>query len=67
MITNKELKQVVSDFLKKTGMSASTFGKKAKNDPNLVFRIMGGQEVKESGKEKILDFINNYQEEKSND
>ena len=67
MITNEELKKVVSDFLKETGMSASTFGKKAKNDPSFVFRIMGGQEVKESGKEKILDFINNYSEEKNND
>ena len=62
MISNEELKNVVSDFLEKTGMAASAFGKQAKNDPSLVSRIMSGQEVKESGKEKILDFIENYKE-----
>ena len=62
MISNEELKNVVSDFLEKTGMAASSFGKQAKNDPSFVSRIMSGQEVKESGKEKILDFIENYKE-----
>jgi predicted transcriptional regulator len=62
MISNEEFKNVVSDFLEKTGMAASAFGKQAKNDPSFVSRIMSGQEVKESGKEKILDFIENYKE-----
>ena len=63
MVTNEEFKNIISDFLKKTGMPASSFGTQAKNDPNFVFRIMSGQEVKEEGKLRVLDFINNYKQE----
>ncbi len=62
MVTNEQLKKIVLDFLEKSGISASSFGKQAKNDPNLVFRIVAGQEVKEEGKERILNFINSYEE-----
>ncbi|MBQ5783611.1 MAG: hypothetical protein IIW11_01320 [Bacteroidales bacterium] len=63
MVSNEEFKNIVSDFLEKTGMSASSFGLQAKNDPSFVFRIMSGQEVKEDGKNRVLDFINNYKQE----
>lgn len=63
MVTNEEFRNIVSDFLQKTGMSATSFGTQAKNDPCFVFRIMNGQEVKEDGKIKVLEFINNYEQE----
>ena len=63
MVTNEEFKKIVSDFLERTGIPASTFGIQAKNDPNFVFRVMSGQEVKEEGKLRVLDFINNYKSE----
>ena len=63
MVTNEEFKNIISDFLQTSNMSASSFGKQVKNDPCFVFRVMSGQEVKEEGKHRVLDFINNYQTE----
>lgn len=62
-MTNEEFKKCIIEFLKKTGMAPTTFGLKAKNDPNFVFRIMSGQECREKGRERVLNFINNYNAE----
>lgn len=67
MISNGELKNKVSEFLETTGMSRTKFGILAKNDPNFVFRLLSGQDVRESGKIKVLKFIENFNKEKSHD
>lgn len=60
MISNDEFKQVVLNFLEEHNMPPTEFGWKSKKDPSLVSRILSGQEVRESGKERVLNFINNY-------
>lgn len=60
MVTNEEFKNIITAFLNETGMSQTAFGIQAKNDPSFYSRIMSGQEVKEGGKQQVLDFINNY-------
>ncbi len=64
MVSNEDFKKIVSDFLKETGMSPTSFGMKAKNDPSFYSRLMAGQEVKECGKNQVLNFINNYKGER---
>lgn len=61
-MTNNEFKNAVEEFVKRTGMSATSFGIKAKNDPSFYNRIMSGQEVKEKGKERVLKFMEQYKE-----
>lgn len=60
MLSNEELKQEIKKFLDKTGMTPTEFGIKAKNDPSLLKRIENGQEIRESGKNKIIEFMVNY-------
>lgn len=59
--TNKELLEKIEEFLKKTGMSASTFGTQAASSPSLVFDIREGRGCGEAVQTRILDFINNYE------
>ena len=61
-MTNNEFKNAVEDFVKRTGMSATSFGIKAKNDPCFYSRVMSGQEVKEEGKNRVLAFMEQYKE-----
>ena len=61
-MTNEDFKNAVVEFLNETGMSATAFGTKAKNDPSFYNRIMSGQEVKEKGKERVLKFMEQYKE-----
>ncbi len=67
MVSNEEFKNIVTAFLNRTGLSQTAFGIRAKNDPSFYSRIMSGQEVKESGKQQVLDFINNYEKGKNDD
>lgn len=62
-----EFLDYVEGFLKTTGMSATTFGIKAVNDSRIVFMLREGRECREETQARVLDFINNYQEEKNND
>ena len=62
-MTNNEFKNAVEDFVKRTGMSATSFGIKAKNDPCFYSRVMSGQEVKEEGKNRVLAFMEQYKEQ----
>lgn len=64
LISNKEFQDKINLFLSETGMSATAFGIKAKNDPRFVSRVLGGQEVKEDGKKRVIDFIDSYKQEK---
>jgi hypothetical protein len=61
--SNKELIDLIEDFMKKTGMSATTFGMKANKDPNLVFQIREGRGCGEEVQKRITDFIEGYDEE----
>lgn len=58
--TNDEILQEIHDFCQKYKMSQTMFGLKAKKDPCLVSRIKKGQDIRESGKQKILDFMRDY-------
>jgi len=59
--TSKELSEVIDEFLKKTGMSATNFGIKATGSPNTVFLIRAGRGCGEAVQKRITDFINNYE------
>ena len=59
--SNKELTELIENFLKKTGMSATAFGEKSNKEPNLVFDIREGRGCGEAVQTRILDFINNYE------
>lgn len=64
--TNSEILDKIYNFCQKYKMSQTMFGLKAKKDPCLVSRIKNGQDIRESGKRRILDFMYNYEaEEKS--
>lgn len=60
MISNDEFRQKVFDFIKTNKISPTSFGEMAKNDPSFVRRLEKGQEVKESGKKQVLEFMENY-------
>lgn len=59
--TNKELIEIIEKFLKKTGMSATSFGTLAANSPSFVFDIRAGRGCGEAVQKRITDFINNYE------
>jgi hypothetical protein len=61
--SNKELTDLIEDFMKKTGMSATAFGMKANKEPNLVFQIREGRGCGEEVQKRITDFIEGYDEE----
>ena len=62
-MTKKDFLEFIEEFLQKTGMSATTLGIKAKNDPKFVFNLRDGTESREDTQNKVLDFINNYKTE----
>lgn len=62
-MTKKDFLEFIEEFLQKTGMSATTLGIKAKNDPKFVFNLRDGTESREETQARVLDFINNYKPE----
>ena len=62
-MTKKDFLEFIEEFLQKTGMSATTLGIKAKNDPKFVFNLRDGTESREETQARVLDFINNYKSE----
>lgn len=60
MLSNEELRQEIKKFLENTGMSPTEFGMKSKNDPSLIKRLENGQDIRESGKIRILAFMAQY-------
>lgn len=63
MLTNNELLERIKDFIAEKGISPTEFGLKAKGDPSLIKRLENGQDVRESGKIRILEFMSNYEGE----
>lgn len=63
-MTNSELMERIEIFLLKHRISPSTFGILVAKDPRLIFSMRKGREVREAKRNKILDYIENY--EKSN-
>ena len=53
----------IEDFLERTGMSATVFGIKTVGSPAFVFDVRNGRQCLDSTKNKVLDFINNYEQE----
>ena len=51
------LLQRVERFLARTGMSASAFGKGACNDPNLVFQLRAGRELRSDLFARVRQFM----------
>lgn len=47
----------VEDFLKRTKMSPTAFGTKAKAEPNFVFELRKGRECREEVQERVLRFM----------
>lgn len=62
-MTKKEFLETIENFLKMREMSPTAFGISSFGDPKLVFDLRKGRECREETQNKILDFINNYQEE----
>lgn len=58
-----EFLEMVESFLKEKSMSATTFGILANKEPNFVFTLREGRECREETRNRVLDFINNYQTE----
>jgi hypothetical protein len=52
----------IETFLKAKGMSPTTFGYKALNDPNLVFRMREGRELLPRTERKVREFMLTYSE-----
>lgn len=44
MLTAEQFLSEIDSFLKRTGMSATAFGKSAVNDPNFVHDLRGGRQ-----------------------
>ena len=62
-MTKEEFKNKILGFIEQTGMSATSFGLAATNNPKFVFDIKEGRECREATQEKVLTFINNYKEQ----
>lgn len=63
-MTKKEFLQTIEDFLSRTAMSASTFGMTTIGSPNFVSDLRKGRECREETQNRVLKFINNYEEKK---
>ena len=64
-MTKEEFKNKILGFIEQTGMSATSFGLAAANNPNFVFDINKGRECREATQERVLAFINRYEEQKN--
>lgn len=63
-MTKKEFLQTIEDFLSRTKMSVSTFGVTTIGSPNLVYDLRKGRECREETQNRVLKFINTYEEKK---
>lgn len=61
MLSKSEFLKVIDNFLEMSGMSASTFGNKAKGEPNFVFGLREGRQCREEIQEKVLNFMEEYE------
>lgn len=63
-MTKKEFLQTIEDFLSRTKMSVSTFGMTTIGSPGLVYDLRKGRECREETQNRVLKFINTYEEKK---
>lgn len=63
----KDFLEKVNDFLNASAIPAATFGVLAIGDPSFVLKLRKGRECREATQTRVLDFINNYQQEKNDD
>jgi len=60
IMERKEFLEKVESFLGITQMAPTAFGISALKDPNFVRTLRAGRESRESVRNRVLDFINNY-------
>lgn len=64
--SNEEFKALVLNFFKKSDLSKNALGRKSINDTRFYFDLIKGRKFGEDIKLRVLNFINNYEKEKSN-
>lgn len=64
-MTRKEFAETIESFLQKHNIAPTTFGTMANKEPNFVFLIREGRECREATQERVLAFINRYEEQKN--
>ena len=52
----------IEKFLRRTGMAATTFGRKAAQDPRFVFDLRNGREPRFYTEERVEHFMNTYKD-----
>ena len=58
-----EFLATVEDFLKRTNMSPTAFGIKAKAEPNFVFSLREGRECREEVQDRVLNFMQDFEKQ----
>lgn len=53
-MTLEQFRSRVTTYLKRTGISPTTFGREVLNDPAWVSRLLNGLEPKERTRDKVL-------------
>lgn len=53
----------IEKFLRRTGMPATTFGRRAASDPRFVFDLRNGRMPRARTEQRIEHFMNNIHEE----
>ena len=66
-MTKKDFLETIEKFLLKEGISPSSFGMKAVNDPSFVDRVRAGRECREETQNRVLEFMRTYEEERGSD
>lgn len=52
----------IEKFMRRTGMAATTFGKKAARDPRFVFDLRNGREPRVCTEKRVEHFMNNFKD-----
>lgn len=63
----KEFLKVVEGFIAENQMPPANFGVLAVKDPKFVFMLRSGRECREKTRERVLDFMDNFQKEQKVD
>lgn len=54
---NDQFLSQIETYLFERGMSATAFGRESANDPNLVFDLREGRELRRATRDKITSFL----------
>lgn len=63
MQTQQEFLDAIEAHLRKTGMTATAFGKAAARDPGFVFELRRGRSPSLATAERVMAFVNGVQQE----